>query len=212
MSICSVNTQTGSKDLHSIRLLSSLTPSSWWLTVHAADGPTKKTHCTFHISYDSELIQPVWEVNSRTSSHKSSHRRAHRGNTADDWSRFLSLRTGVVSTHDEVCEVVLLIAVSMHFFFAVNWECVVVVLRVSHLWPWNEGGCNICVCECVCVCVCVCVSPVRANGPSQLEHVKRLPRLSFRTDGKKNKQQELQKSQLWVWLKFSVFTRVSRLD
>ena len=160
MSICSVNTQTGSKDLHSIRLLSSLTPSSWWLTVHAADGPTKKTHCTFHISYDSELIQPVWEVNSRTSSHKSSHRRAHRGNTADDWSRFLSLRTGVVSTHDEVCEVVLLIAVSMHFFFAVNWECVVVVLRVSHLWPWNKGGCNICVCECVyvCVCVCVCVS------------------------------------------------------
>ena len=37
------------------------------------------------------------------------------------------------TTYYEVCEVIFFIAVSVNFFFAVDRECVVVVLGVPHL-------------------------------------------------------------------------------
>lgn len=40
---------------------------------------------------------------------------------------------GLITTHYEVCEVVVLVTVTVLFFFPIDWQSVVVVLRVSHL-------------------------------------------------------------------------------
>lgn len=101
------------------------------------------------------------------------------------WSVKWCMRCACEATHYEIGEVIVSVSVPVLLLFPVDWEGVVVVLRVPHLWPDGEEFDPWAACKRY-FCLFQ-VSPVRATGPSQEECGRHLPRPSVRTDRRRNK-------------------------